>query len=221
MKWIATVNEATGPFHGCKIISILNSYRPQGNEAINELLNRLLMHAINPLMNFIDCWINKGELLDDHAEFFIYVDAVVPNERMWQDKYKMIWNMIPNLIDQESALMIYNTGKTLNFLRQCCNYDYKNNVEFIDYKRLIGKGDTNSTFPDEFKQYLKIVSDAAHKQLMDVLFHKFRLKMHLDAVKRFLLMGQGDFIHTLMESVFYELDKQVPMISKNNLVQAL
>lgn len=117
--------------------------------------------------------------------------------------------------------MIYNTGKTLNFLRQCCNYDYKNNVEFIDYRKLIGKGDTNSTFPDEFKQYLKIVSDAAHKQLMDVLFHKFRLKMHLDAVKRFLLMGQGDFIHTLMESVFYELDKQVPMISKNNLVQAL
>lgn len=172
-------------------------------------------------MNFIDSWINKGELLDSQGEFFIYEDPVVPNERMWQDKYKIIWEMIPNLIDQESALMIYNTGKTLNFLRMCCNYDYKTNVEFINYKKLIGKEDTNSTFPDEFKQYLRVVSDAAHKQLMDVLFHKFRLKMHLDAVKRIILLGQGDFIHTLMEGVFQELDKQVPMVSKNNLVHAL
>lgn len=36
---------------------------------------------------------------------------------------------------------------------------------------------------------------------MRVLFDKFKLNKHLDAVKRFLLMGQGDFIDELLDTL--------------------
>lgn len=48
--------------------------------------------------------------------------------RLWQDKYTILWDNIPNLIDHESALMIFNTGKTINFLKKCCNHDYQIDV---------------------------------------------------------------------------------------------
>jgi len=35
LKWMAIVLEAVKPFKGCQIISIINSYRPQGSNSIN------------------------------------------------------------------------------------------------------------------------------------------------------------------------------------------
>lgn len=113
--------------------------------------------------------------------------------------------------------MIFNIGKTINFLKKCCDHDYKIDVELIDVKVLFKQGDLSSSFPDEFKHWLRLISDRAHKELMDVLFNKFKLKMHLDAVKRFLLMGQGEFIHNLMDSLSKELDKPAHQIYKHNL----
>lgn len=83
---------------------------------------------------------------------------------------------------------------------------------------LFRQEDLSSTFPEEFKRWLRVISDRAHKELMDVLFNKFKLKMHLDAVKRFLLMGQGEFIHNLMDSLSKELDKPAHQIYKHNLM---
>jgi gamma-tubulin complex component 3 len=125
--------------------------------------------------------------------------------------------MIPNLIDEESALMIFNTGKTINFLKKCCSHDYQIDLNFIDVKMLIRQGDSNTSFPEEFRHWLRTISDMAHRELMHVLFNKFKMKMHLDAVKRFMLMGQGEFIHNLMEALSKDLDMPAHLIYKHNL----
>ena len=151
------------PYRGCKIISILNSYRPQGNDQRNDLLKRLLGHTVQPLLKFIYSWIYKGELNDPHGEFFIFDDPAVPMARLWQDKYKMVWDMIPNLIDEQTALTIFNTGKTINFLKKCCNHDYQVELPFVDPKSLIRPGDSNTTFPEEFKHWLQSASEMAHR----------------------------------------------------------
>lgn len=112
-------------------------------------------------------------------------------EKLWQDKYKMIWDMIPNLIDEQTALTIFNTGKTINFLKKCCNHDYQIELPFIDPRQMIKPNDQSTNFPEEFKIWLRSASEMAHAQLKGVLFSKFKMREHLDAVKRFLLMGQG------------------------------
>ena len=64
MKWLAIVLEAVQHYKGCQIISIINAFRPQGAKIINELLNRLLGHLVQPLLQFIHNWIYRGELID-------------------------------------------------------------------------------------------------------------------------------------------------------------
>lgn len=71
LKWLCIVLEAVKKFHGCQIISIVNSFRPQGNPAINDMLNRLLGHLLQPLFHYIYHWAYKGELIDSKNEFFI------------------------------------------------------------------------------------------------------------------------------------------------------
>jgi gamma-tubulin complex component 3 len=64
LKWLCIILEAVRSFNGCQIISIINSYRPQGSNPINELLNRLLAHLLQPLFQYIYHWAYKGELID-------------------------------------------------------------------------------------------------------------------------------------------------------------
>ena len=64
---MAIVLEAARPFQGCQIISIINSYRPQGSNSINELLNRLLTHLLQPLFQYIYNWVYRGELTDSEG----------------------------------------------------------------------------------------------------------------------------------------------------------
>ena len=50
---------------------------------------------------------------------------------------------------------------------------------------------------------------ALDKKLLSVLFSRYRLRQHLDAIKRYLLLGQGDFIETFMGLVGGQLDQPV------------
>jgi gamma-tubulin complex component 3 len=45
--------------------------------------------------------------------------------------------------------------------------------------------------------------------------------MHLDALKRFMLMGQGEFIHNLMDSMVDQLNNPANEIYKHNLIGLL
>jgi gamma-tubulin complex component 3 len=43
----------------------------------------------------------------------------------------------------------------------------------------------------------------ASQRLFDIFFEKFKLWDHLKALKNYLLLGRGDFVDTLMESLGY------------------
>jgi gamma-tubulin complex component 3 len=51
-----------------------------------------------------------------------------------------------------------------------------------------------------------VIEEAAttvNKRLMKILFEKYNLFDHLLAIKRYLLLGQGDFIYHLMDILGY------------------
>lgn len=45
--------------------------------------------------------------------------------------------------------------------------------------------------------------------------------MHMQAIKRYLLLGQGEFIHNLMEMLYDELSKPAVSVHKHNLISLL
>jgi gamma-tubulin complex component 3 len=44
-------------------------------------------------------------------------------------------------------------------------------------------------------------AEAVNKHLMKILFDKYKFFEHCLAIKRYLLLGQGDFIQALMDAV--------------------
>lgn len=47
------------------------------------------------------------------------------------------------------------------------------------------------------------------RHLLQTLFNQYALQQHCDALKRYLLLGQGDFIESLMDLIGAQLDKPV------------
>jgi len=47
------------------------------------------------------------------------------------------------------------------------------------------------------------------RHLLQTMFMQYNLRQHCDALKRYMLLGQGDFIETLMDLVGGRLSQQV------------
>lgn len=55
------------------------------------------------------------------------------------------------------------------------------------------------------------------KHLLNTIFTKYGFVKHCDALKRYLLLGQGDFIHTLMDLIGSDLSKSAAEMSEYQL----
>ena len=110
---------------------------------------------------------------------------------------------IPNVLDYESTLLIFNAGKTLHFLKNHCSCDYSLDDEFPDPTSALGDKlhESTSILSPSFKSWLHKISNKLNKQLVRVMFDEFALKEHLNAMKMFFLIGKGDFIQNLMISL--------------------
>ncbi|RUP51935.1 gamma-tubulin complex component protein, partial [Jimgerdemannia flammicorona] len=170
-------------------------------------------------------WIYEGELEDPYNEFFVACDDSVQEEELWLRKYSMREDMLPSFIGKALAQKIFSIGKSLNFIRYSCHDD-----------TLVSKpGDIVSDRLQVLK-YGDIVTvessiDAAYtetsRRLLDLLSNKYKLMEHFRALKRYLLLGQGDFIQYLMDSLGCVLllrdglDKAANTLYRHNLTGTL
>lgn len=156
-------------------------------------------------------WIYDGELEDPFQEFLVCessnaatADADRGSEaiNVWDDKYLIKDSMIPSIMSQELAKKVYLIGKSLNFIRHSCGDSAWVENYSKQASRELKYGDTTS---------LEASIDEAYKQtmarLISLMEDKFKLSEHLSALKKYLLLGQGDFIALLMESLASNLER--------------
>lgn len=159
-------------------------------------------------------WIYDGELADPFGEFFVSEqsedDISESNGKegkggaisVWEDKYKLNERMIPTIITEEFANKVFLIGKTLNFIRYGCG-----DAAWVDtYSKEASKelryGDTAN-----LEQSIGHAYKTTMARLIDLMANKFKLFEHLQALKKYLLLGAGDFIAVLMESLSQNLDR--------------
>ena len=65
------------------------------------------------------------------------------------------------------------------------------------------------------------LSTSMNTQLYHLLDSRFYLRQHLLALKKFMLLGQGDFVTCLMDSIGPELKKRANQIFRHNLTSIL
>jgi gamma-tubulin complex component 3 len=197
---------------GGQLISLIHGFSSShGDPFVGAFAERLLTHVTRPFYDMLRRWIYDGELIDPYHEFFVSepdpstrldVDPRRVETSVWEDKYSLDHSMTPSIISADFAKKIFLIGKSLNFLRHNCG----DSDWVIEHSKSSAKdlryGDTAT---------LEASIDEAYKTTMTRLTHlmsnKYHLFTHLTAIKKYLLLSQGDFIALLMESLAPHLDR--------------
>ena len=182
-----------------------------GDPFVGAFAERMLSHVTRPFYDMLRQWIYDGELSDPYHEFFVIEQDAhdaredprrAPATSVWEEKYKLDEAMIPSIVSEEFAKKVFLIGKSLNFIRYGCGDSAWVEAYCKDASKELRYGDTATLETSIDKAY-----KATMARLIYLMDDKFQLFEHLNALKRYLLLGQGDFIALLMESLATNLDR--------------
>ncbi|KAF8949032.1 Gamma-tubulin complex component 3 [Haplosporangium gracile] len=215
LRLMSVLVECCQDLQGGALVSMVHDYTQHGDPLIQQFIHHMLERISAPFYVMLQRWIYEGELEDPRTEFFIAVNLDVEEEDMWQSKYFIREEMLPAFIGMPLAKKILSIGKSLNFLRHKCddsdwilqNHGAGKSLKYGDIAELEGSIDA---------AYV-----GTSQRLLHLLSTKFKLIEHLTAIKRYILLGQGDFIQHLMESLGTNLSQPANTLFRHNLTGTL
>ncbi|XP_054479568.1 gamma-tubulin complex component 3 [Anoplopoma fimbria] len=224
LKTLAALVDFCQGRKGGELASAVHSYGKTGDPQMRALVQHILSLVSHPILNFLYRWIYDGELEDTYHEFFVASDPNVKADRLWHDKYSLRKSMIPSFITMDQARKVLLIGKSINFLHQVCHDRTPPSK--------ITPASTSADTPKDAAELLSDLEgafqekiDAAYfdtsKYLLDVLNRNYLLLEHLQAMRRYLLLGQGDFIRHLMDLLKPELVRPATTLYQHNLTGIL
>ncbi len=223
------ISDTVAAVKGGQLISMVHKFSSShGDPFVGAFAERLLSSVTRPFYDMLRQWIYDGELSDPYHEFFVIEQDTQANgdgdvdprrvaaTSVWQDKYKLEAIMIPGIITQDFAKKVFLIGKSLNFIRYGCADSAWVEAHSKQASKELRYGDTAT---------LETSIDEAYKTTMARLIYlmdnKFKLFEHLSALKKYILLGQGDFIALLMESLASNLDRPASSQYRHNLTAQL
>jgi gamma-tubulin complex component 3 len=213
LRWLGIVCDAVEGLKGGNFLSALFSYSKTGHPGTKALMSRLLQQVSVPYLQMIESWMIEGELNDAFHEFFVEENLDLNDESLlWTDKYWLIKDLVPGFLGEELVNMIFVTGKSINFLRRRCGEDWKTQSPL--------RTPVLSDLPG-LQIWVEQASEATNFKLTGVLRNKYKLHDHAQAIRKYLLLGQGDFHHYLMDQLNLVLSDKTNKIHKHNLVSIL
>ncbi|XP_022208893.2 gamma-tubulin complex component 3 [Drosophila obscura] len=209
MQWLTKITHACSMKKGGELTSVVWDYLDHGNPAVDRLVNELLTAMCRPLARMISQWMLEGDITDIHSEFFLESLTDVGPDRLWHDKFRLRVPMLPKFICQELADKILRTGKSINFLREVCD---KNDLvnDQGELKKIMesNAGDIFSYTQDtKWHAAIEICYQNTAKNVLDYMVGPHKLLDHLQCMRRYLLLGQGDFVSVFIEHMKDELEK--------------
>ena len=226
LRLISLIVEESKLKRGGQLISLIHSFSSShGDPFVGAYAERLLGHVTRPFYDMLRHWIYDGELIDPYHEFLVTepdpssrpeVDPRRVSTSVWEDKYKLDDSMVPSIISKDFAKKIFLIGKSLNFIRHNCGDSDWVNEYSRSASRELRYGDTAT---------LESSIDSAYGTTMTRLIYlmttKYHLTLHLTAIKKYLLLSQGDFIALLMESLAPNLDRPANSQYRHTLTSQL
>jgi len=214
LRLMSLIAEQSQTKHGGQLISLIHGFvTSHGDPVVAAFAERLLADVTRPFYEILRRWIYDGELSDPHLEFFVREQDPASQAReqskeakaqasVWNSKYEVVQDMVPSIITPDFAQKVFLIGKSLNFIRHSCG-----DSAWVDaYSKTSSKELRYGDMAVLDKQI-----DEAYKttmrRLMHLMAHRFHIFDHLQALKNYILLGQGDFIALLMESLAANLDR--------------
>ncbi|CAG06657.1 unnamed protein product, partial [Tetraodon nigroviridis] len=218
LKTLAALVDFCQGRKGGELASAVHSYGKTGDPQMRALVQHILSLVSHPIINFLYRWIYDGELEDTYHEvntqahapfvnlqdhtFFVASDPNVKADRLWHDKYSLRKSMIPSFFTMDQARKVLLIGKSINFLHQVCHDRTPPGKITPVSKSADTPKDAAELLSDlegAFQEKIDVAYFDTSKYLLDVLNRNYLLLEHLQAMRRYLLLGQGDFIRHLMD----------------------
>ncbi|XP_011789301.1 PREDICTED: gamma-tubulin complex component 3 isoform X2 [Colobus angolensis palliatus] len=224
LKTLAALVDHCQGRKGGELASAVHAYTETGDPYMRSLVRHILSLVSHPVLSFLYRWIYDGELEDTYHEFFVASDPTVKTDRLWHDKYTLRKSMIPSFITMDQSRKVLLIGKSINFLHQVCHDQTPTTKMIAVTKSAESPQDAADLFTDLENAFQGKI-DAAYfetsKYLLDVLNKKYSLLDHMQAMRRYLLLGQGDFIRHLMDLLKPELVRPATTLYQHNLTGIL
>eukprot|EP00899_Mesostigma_viride_P022858 jgi/Mesvir1/3757/Mv15031-RA.1 len=216
---------ATGEFmRGGGLASAIHAHTRHGDPGVRSLVTRLLRQTCVPLFEMLRRWMFEGELVDPYREFFVVADPDVADENMWHARYSLDMSMLPSFIPESLAQRILRIGKSINFLRVCC----QDPLGKAGVKAAAAAATVSPSWGlaygqvGELEAVVKKVAEEIDRRLLETMFgERYRFMDHFGAIRRYLLLGQGDFIQHLMDMVGSDLNDAASAVSAFKLMGTL
>ncbi|XP_019500377.1 PREDICTED: gamma-tubulin complex component 3 isoform X2 [Hipposideros armiger] len=224
LKTLAALVDHCQGRKGGELASAVHAYTKTGDPYMRSLVQHILSLVSHPVLSFLYRWIYDGELEDTYHEFFVASDPTVKTDRLWHDKYTLRKSMIPSFITMDQSKKVLLIGKSINFLHQVCHDQTPTTKMIAVTKSAESPQDAADLFTDLENAFQGKI-DAAYfetsKYLLDVFNKKYSLLDHMQAMRRYLLLGQGDFIRHLMDLLKPELVRPATTLYQHNLTGIL
>lgn len=203
---------------GGALVSAIHAYANHGDPFIQQFTDTLLEQVSKPFFHMLQRWIYEGELQDPYDEFFVQMNEVaVDDEKAWHKKHSLRTDMKPSFITNDLALKIFSIGKSLNFLRYSCkDADWVEEQSRLTDQRALQYSDLAALAASIDSAY-----SLTSKRLIHTLDTRYHLLKHLNAAKRYMMLGQGDFAEALMDYLNETLNQPANTLFRHNLTAAL
>ncbi|XP_062538954.1 gamma-tubulin complex component 3 [Armigeres subalbatus] len=223
LQWLAQISESCKELKGGALATIVYDYTTNGDPENRRLAIELLRSACIPLQQALIRWLIDGEIVDPNGEFFVEEISEVGFDQLWHQKYRIRKSMLPSFVSDGIANRILVIGKSINYLREVCQD--KTPVKARNDLKQCLENDMDSIFSTISTTKLHQLIDSAYlntsKQVLDIVLGPHRLMDHLQALRNYLLLGQGNFADILMENLQAELDRPASEIYQHDLFSIL
>ena len=135
----------------------------------------------------------------------------------WSDRFRLVAENVPSVLDSECARMIFSTGKAIHFLLNRCKVTYQVRTPFLAQTAL---ADPAALLAGPFRSWLSQLHAEVSRALVETLLGQFHLRHHLQSVKYFFLAGKGDFIQQLYDTLKEKLSQKKQEITDHVLSHA-
>lgn len=222
--------------HGAHILTHLHDSITTltGAPAAQAIVVQLTQAAARPYMEMLHLWIHKGLIVDGAHEFlvadnehirtdFIHIDHY--SAEYWEKRYTIRAECVPSFV-RAHADRVLRAGKYLNVIRQCGETQFEEPADSADTTTDSGGGGGAAmgtairfcaTDPSVHGAAIEAAYTRAARTLLTVLVTDADLMGHLQSVKRYLLLHQGDFINQFMDAAEKELAKNVDRVQPMRL----
>jgi len=118
-------------------------------------------------------------------------------DRLRHHKYRIVTSRIPSSNSKSLAHRILVSGKSINFLREVCE----------DKTPIKGRGFFKLGSDFKLHELIDQVCSNTSQIVLEIALGQYSLMEQLFSMRKYLPLGQGDFIGMLMENLKDELDR--------------